>query len=276
MQNWSVTVQGRNAETLANTVSGNGSSTIAAPTCASGTSLLNPTALYGVPGYTYVWSTAATSSTITVPNSPTTYTCQVTDACGTVRTATFIITCPLAINLNSFEVSNSGDDIVVNWATSSEKENQYFKILRAGTDLIFEEIGQVLSQGDSESAQDYSFVDRNPLNGINYYQLASVDFNTQITLSDIRSIDKKGTSKDISISPNPSSGSFTLSLILPESGDYSITIVSTEGKMISQQIINLTKGSQAIPYSKLSLQKGTYLVRAQKGKFHLEEKLVVE
>ncbi|AEA43399.1 T9SS type A sorting domain-containing protein [Fluviicola taffensis] len=279
MNNWSVTVQGRNAETLANTASGNGSSTIAAATCASGTALLNPTAQYGVPGYTYAWSTGASSSTITVPNGPTTYTCQVTDACGTVRTATFIITCPLAINLKSFEVAHSGNDIAVNWTTGSEKENQHFKILRAGNDLIFEEIGQVPSQGDSETPQNYSFMDRNPLNGINYYQLASVDINSQMTLSDIRSIDQKSSSKEISISPNPSTGNFTLSVIIPESGDYSISIASAEGKLISQQITNLTKGPQAIPYSKLNLQKGTYLIRLQTttgGKFSLEEKLVVE
>jgi hypothetical protein len=274
--NWSVTVQGRNAETLGNTATGNGSATYAAPTCASGTTLLNPAAQYGVPGYTYLWSTGATSSTLTAPNGPTTYTCQVTDACGTVRTATFTITCPLAINLSSFEVANSGDDVSINWATSFEKENHHFTILRAGSDLKFEEIGQVLSQGDSENEQFYSFVDRNPLEGVSYYQLATLDINNQMKLSDIRSIERKGSSKAISISPNPSNGNFTLRTNLPEKGDYTISISSTEGKVFFNQVYSLEKGSQSIPFNKLSLSKETYIVRIQKGKFTLEEKLVVE
>ncbi|TSJ46495.1 T9SS type A sorting domain-containing protein [Fluviicola chungangensis] len=276
LRQWSITVQGRNAETLANTATGNGSATYAAPTCASGTTLLNPAAQYGVPGYTYSWSTGATSSTLTVPNGPTTYTCQVTDACGTVRTATFTITCPLAINLSSFEVANSGDDVAINWSTSFEKENDHFVILRAGNDLKFEEIGQVSSQGDSEHAQAYSFFDREPLEGINYYQLATVDINAQMKLSDIRSIEKKTSSKVIAISPNPSKGSFTLRFTVPESGDYVLSLLSVEGKMESMQVHSLEKGNHSVPFNKLALQKGTYIVRVQKGNFSLEEKLVVE
>lgn len=276
LRQWSITVQGRNAETLANTATGNGSATYAAPTCASGTTLLNPAAQYGVPGYTYSWSTGATSSTLTVPNGPTTYTCQVTDACGTVRTATFTITCPLAINLSSFEAANSGDDVAVNWSTSFEKENDHFVILRAGNDLNFEEIGQVPSQGDSEQAQAYTFFDREPLEGINYYQLATVDINAQMKLSDIRSIEKRPSSKVIAISPNPSRGSFTLRFTVPESGDYTLSLLSIEGKTESTQVHALEKGNHSVPFNKLALQKGTYIVRIQKGNFSLEEKLVVE
>ncbi len=276
LRQWSVTVQGRNAETLANTTTGNGSVTIAAPTCASGTTLLNPAAQYGVPGYTYSWNTGGTSSTLTVPNGPATYTATVTDACGTVRTATFTITCPLAINLTSFEAANSGDDVAINWTTSFEKENHHFVILRAGSDLEFEEIGQVLSQGDSENAQFYSFMDRNPLDGINYYQLATVDINNQMKLSDIRSIEKEVTSNHISVSPNPSNGNFTVSVTVPEKGDYSISISSVEGKILYQQVHSFEKGNHSVPFNKLNLQKGGYILRVQKGKFVAEEKLVVE
>lgn len=276
MYNWRVTVQGRNTETLGNTTTGNGSATYAASTCASGTTLLNPTPLYGVPGYTYSWNTGATSSTLTVPNGPVTYTCQVTDACGTVRTATFTITCPLAINLTSFDVVDSGDDVAVSWATSFEKENHHFTILRAGSDLQFEEIGQVISQGDSENAQFYSFMDRNPLNGINYYQLATIDINNQMKLSDIRSIEKKSSSNMISVSPNPSNGSFTLNVTAPENGDYTVSIASAEGKMVVQQIHSFEKGNHSVPFTKLNLQKGLYTLRFQGGKFAIEEKLVVE
>lgn len=269
-------MQGRNAETLGNTTTGNGSTTIAAATCASGTTLLNPLAQYGVPGYTYSWNTGATSSTLTVPNGPSTYTATVTDACGTVRTATFTITCPLAVNLTTFEVSHSGDDALVNWTTSFEKENRHFIILRAGNNLQFEEIGQVSSQGDSESPQSYSFVDRNPLNGINYYQLATIDMNNEEKLSDIRSLEKKVSSKPISISPNPSKGSFTVSAAIPENGEYTVSVISITGKAELQQIYSFEKGSQSIPFHKLNLQKGTYIIRIQKGQISLEDKLVVE
>jgi hypothetical protein len=279
MYNWRVTLQGRNAETLANTTTGNGSATYAAPTCASGTTLLNPAAQYGVPGYTYSWSTGATSSTLTVPNGPNTYTCQVTDACGTVRTATFTITCPLAINLSSFEAEHSGDDVAINWVSSFEKENHHFIILRAGSDLKFEEIGQVLSRGDSEDAQFYSFMDRDPFDGVNYYQLAMIDINNEMKLSDIRSIEKKSSSKTITVSPNPNNGNFSLRAVIPASGDYLVSISSSEGKTVFQQVYTFEKGACTIPFNKLNLQKGTYIARIQSRsgeEFKLEEKVIIE
>lgn len=273
---WNVTVQGRNPETLANTSTGNGSSTIAAATCASGTTTLNPAAQYGVPGYSYSWNTGATSSTLTVANGPATYTATVTDACGTVRTATFIVTCPLALELENFEAAHSGDDVQLSWQTNFEKENDHFSILRAGSDLNFEEIGQVPGQGDSQTPQFYSFMDRYPLIGISYYQLASVDINGQVSLSDIRSIETKPSEKTISVSPNPNSGSFTLTGHLPESGEYTLSISSAEGKVVSSQVHSFEKGYHIIPFTKLNLEKGAYILRIQKGKFSVEEKLVVE
>lgn len=276
MNSWNITVQGRNAETLGNTTTGNGSSTIAAPTCASGTTLLNPAALYGVPGYTYSWNTGENSSTLNVTNGPATYTATVTDACGTVRTATFVITCPLALDMGNFEAAHSGEDIQLSWSTNYEKENQHFAVMRAGSDLKFEEIGQVLSQGNSETPQFYSFMDREPLYGISYYQLKNVDINGQATLSDIRSIETNRSGKSISVSPNPNNGQFSLELMIPKTGNYNVQIVSSDGKVVYQNNLLLESGHQILPMNKVTLLKGTYLVRATNEKTELQEKFVVE
>lgn len=276
LNNWNVTVQGRNAETLGNTATGNGSATIAAPTCASGTTLLNPAALYGVPAYAYSWNTGENTSTLNVTNGPATYTATVTDACGTVRTATFIITCPLALDMGNFEAAHSGKDVQLSWSTNYEKENQHFAVMRAGSDLNFEEIGQVLSQGNSETPQFYTFMDREPSQGISYYQLKNVDINGQATLSDIRSIETNRSGKTISVSPNPNNGQFSLELAIQKTGNYSIQIVSSEGKVVYQTNLLLESGNHVLPMNKVALLKGTYLVRATNEKTELQEKFVVE
>lgn len=276
LNNWNVTVQGRNAETLGNTATGNGSATIAAPTCASGTTLLNPAALYGVPAYAYSWNTGENTSTLNVTNGPATYTATVTDACGTVRTATFIITCPLALDMGNFEAAHSGKDVQLSWSTNYEKENQHFAVMRAGSDLNFEEIGQVLSQGNSETPQFYTFMDREPSQGISYYQLKNVDINGQATLSDIRSIETNPSGKTISVSPNPNNGQFSLELAIQKTGNYSIQIVSSEGKVVYQTNLLLESGNHVLPMNKVALLKGTYLVRATNEKTELQEKFVVE
>ena len=148
--------------------------------------------------------------------------------------------------------------------------------MRAGSDLKFEEIGQVVSQGSSETPQFYVFMDREPLGGISYYQLKNVDINGQATLSDIRSIEANRSGKPISVSPNPNNGQFSLELVIPKTGNYTVQIVSSEGKVVYQNNHMLENGHHILPMNKVALLKGTYLVRATNEKTELQEKFVVE
>lgn len=274
MNNWSVTVQGRSAETLSNTPTGNGSLTIAAPTCASGTQVLNPTPQYGVPGYTYVWSTGATSSTITVPNAVATYTCQVTDACGTVRTATFTITCPLGIDLSNFEAKLKDKHVDLSWDANCTQTISRFDVLRAGSDLQFKMIGSVpMIQGN----QSYRFVDQLPLDGINYYQLSLKNELGNSELSEIRSVvTQVARINALSVVPNPNTGSFSLEIACPTTDEYMVELISANGRIFYQQTHQLDKGQQVIPMLGLNLEKGTYVARVRSGNRSFQEKLVVE
>lgn len=275
MFNWSVTLQGRNAETLSNTATGNGSQTIAAPTCASGTQLLNPTPQYGVPGYTYVWSTGATTPTITVPNAIGTYTCQVTDACGTVRTATFTITCPLGITLNDFEATLKETSVELTWNTESETELIQFDVLRAGSDLQFQKIGSV--EANVTDLETYRFVDTNPLNGINYYQLAMLNQNNEVELSEIRSaLTKDNPLRGLTVVPNPNKGSFSLDLLIQQEDTYVVEVIAADGRIFYQQEVLLKKGKQILPITAPSLEKGTYIARVRSGNNVFQEKFVVD
>ncbi len=275
MNNWSVTLQGRNAETLSNTATGNGSQTIAAPTCASGTQLLNPTPQYGVPGYTYVWSTGATTPTITVPNAIGTYTCQVTDACGTVRTATFTITCPLGIALNDFEAVLKETNVELTWNTKSDAALIQFDVLRAGSDLQFQKIGSVVANAADTDA--YRYVDTKPLAGINYYQLAMLNKNNEVELSEIRSVlTKDNPLRGLTVVPNPNKGSFTLDLLILQEDTYVVEVIATDGRIFYQEEMLLKKGKQILPITAPSLEKGTYIARIRCGNNVFQEKFVVD
>ena len=98
---WSVTLIGHTLETLGNVPTGNGSATPFIASCSGGNVTLNPTPANGVPGYTYSWTTGATTPTISIPPFPyngQTVSVNVTDACGVTRIAQFLISCPLAVS----------------------------------------------------------------------------------------------------------------------------------------------------------------------------------
>lgn len=180
LNSWNVTLQGRSLETLSETITGNGTTTIAA-VCNS-TVTLNPTPQYGVSPFTYLWSPGLqTTPTITYsPVSPgtVTFNCLVTDACGTTRTASFAVTnnCVLPIELSSFDLNYTGSVCEVNWSTASEKNSDYFLIEKSVNGGSFQFLEKTRAAGNSTEKLNYKVLDEFPeKNGTSIYRLRLFD-----------------------------------------------------------------------------------------------------
>ncbi|MEQ8475625.1 MAG: T9SS type A sorting domain-containing protein [Fulvivirga sp.] len=83
----------------------------------------------------------------------------------------------LPIELLSFGVYESNGMMLVNWATASEINNDYFTIERSSDGLNYQSIATVAGAGNSSEELEYSYVDRNPLFGRSYYRLKQTDFD---------------------------------------------------------------------------------------------------
>lgn len=79
-----------------------------APTCPGETVNITPVITGGVPSFAYTWNTNQTSDQIAIiPNGPTLYNVQVTDACGNTNTASAVIgIAPYSLNIISSNDQN--------------------------------------------------------------------------------------------------------------------------------------------------------------------------
>ncbi|MBK9591601.1 MAG: T9SS type A sorting domain-containing protein [Crocinitomicaceae bacterium] len=271
LNQWSVTVQGRSVETLGNSATGNGNTTFNDPDCI-GTTLLNPTPLYGVPGYTYNWSTGATSPTITVGVSPAVYTCTVTDACGTSVVATFNIGCPLPVRLNSFAAILSGDIALINWETLSESGIEKFSLEKADESGNFQSIAVFDASGNSNGST-YDFKDLAPYDGITYYRLAIIFEGGEIEYSELASVTQK--TDVIQIDPNPNNGVFTVSINTPTEEEILFEVYNSTGVMIYSEVLK-SEGSLTKHILDLSDQaQGVYTIRVLSSGKSRTEKLII-
>lgn len=170
LEGWQVTVQGRTVETP-EPISLN-------PSPCIGNVPLTAEPDYGVPGYTYLWSTGATTQSIDVSDAGT-YTVVVTDACGVQATQEFTIACPLSIDLKDFSVVKAGEKVLVKWETLNEYNNDYFTIERMTDDSKkWEKIGTVKGSENSVENIIYKFYDNTPYQrGFSYYRLKQTDLN---------------------------------------------------------------------------------------------------
>lgn len=273
---WSMTLIGTNLQTLGNTTTGNGSQVLSPATC-SGTSFLNPSPGGGVPGYTYAWSTGATTSTTTVPSygsSP--ITCTVTDACGVSRVATFTIICPLGVNYEFITVNKKSQrNVEITWETIEEKKNDFFTVLRSFDGVNFKEINIVKSKGTGNF--NYSYLDIDALEStIVYYRLKNTDLSGEEEYSEIFKVDFSKEKTDIIIIPNPSNGEFQVNYDVPYSGEYIINVIDALGNVIFNQTSELKKGNVFLPFDLRLQSKGIFIISITNKTSTSKQRIVIQ
>jgi len=88
----------------------------------------------------------------------------------------------------SFEGSVAGRDVLLNWSTASEQNNDYFEIRRSPDGQTFIPVGEVTGKGNSNEPVPYEFYDFEAANMGQarwYYQLRQVDLDGQSSLSSV-------------------------------------------------------------------------------------------
>jgi hypothetical protein len=108
----------------------------------------------------------------------------------------------LPVELVEFTAQVVDGNVVLKWTTATEIDNSHFEIERAGTDRIFNSIGEVAGNGNAIELIDYNFTDYAPFSGVSYYRLKQVDFDGDFEYSAIVSIEVE-TGLTISFYPNP-------------------------------------------------------------------------
>ena len=140
----------------------------------------------------------------------------------------------LPVKLVSFNVSksNNSDELMLEWQTATELNNDYFKIQRSRDGYIFNDIGKVNGAGTSSQLLNYSFLDNRPLNGANYYRLIQFDFDGAFKYSKIRHIDINKHTSSIVLYPNPISRDFVLAFDEQNNCVYNLRIYNSKGILV--------------------------------------------
>ncbi len=116
----------------------------------------------------------------------------------------------LPIELSSFEATVVGKEVILDWETVSEKNNEGFEIQRSKDGVLWENIGWVEGVGNSNEIQAYSILDPSPYPGENYYRLNQVDFDgkteySYIVSATIKSTETSEEQVSFTLYPNPTS-----------------------------------------------------------------------
>ncbi|WP_020597756.1 hypothetical protein [Spirosoma panaciterrae] len=149
---------------------------------------------------------------------------------------------PLPVSLLFWKGTAEEKTVKLEWATSWEKNADYFLVQRS-TDLkTFDSLGKVQSKGTTQETQSYAFVDETPALGNNYYRLVQADRDGSSETSRIISIYRPANDllDRLTIYPNPVESNAPFRLVIPERSSASIHLYNLLGFEVP---INLSRAN---------------------------------
>lgn len=182
-----------------------------------------------------------------------------------------LIGAPLPINLVDFKIKKENNTSVLNWTTAMEQNNKGFEIERSSDSKNWSSIAFVKSTaelGNSTELNSYSFIDANPIQGVNFYRLKQIDFDGVYDLSAITMLDFAKVSL-VSIFPNPANKLINISGI--EVNDL-VKITNIAGQVVHN--VKATNELNKIDIGHLS--PGLYFVIVNKNNGSVERIKIVK
>ncbi len=163
----------------------------------------------------------------------------------------------LPMELVHLDASWEDDKALVSWITASEQNSDYFTVERSVDGRLFEAVGTLPAQGNSQQSISYQLVDPDPATGISYYRLIQADLDGATWVSHVVEL-KNGNAGAIAFPfPNPAQNDLWVPLPNGHSIDR-ITIYDLQGHELRSTAV---LRSEHISHMDLQdLPDGSYMV----------------
>ncbi len=177
--------------------------------------------------------------------------------CPESGTCTLFMPTVLPVSLLSWTATPTAKAIELKWKTTSEADNDHFRLLHGTNGRDFTEIARLTGSGTTEGTLSYRFEHFAPASGQNYYRLEQYDFDGSRTDLGLRTVNWTGatTGRELAVYPNPITAGQTLT-IAGTTG--TAQLIALTGRVVSTSRIG-DNGSLVLPEG---LAPGIYLLRA--------------
>lgn len=156
------------------------------------------------------------------------------------------ISCPivaLPVEFASLSGTKAEEGIMIKWATANEKNNNYFTIERSNDVATWVALDNINGAGNSHHLAEYSYLDQNPSNGVNYYRVKQTDNNGNWSYSRIITVNNTNSAIETTVYPNPATGSsVNLKVISASQEPLEVEVFNTMGQKLESYSILAESG----------------------------------
>lgn len=162
------------------------------------------------------------------------------------------------VKLRAFTATRQNTTVALNWETVNEYSMLGYEIERSADGINFTSIGTVEASGKTSSS--YTFPDRRPLPGINFYRLKMINADLSYTYSRIVTVRFNNDQVIIQAFPNPVTSNLNVQFTLPE-GEVMLQLFDAQGRSVKQMQFRSTGSSISTSIDMSNLKKGIYFIR---------------
>lgn len=184
---------------------------------------------------------------------------------------------PLNVQLLSFDASCKGKNMLINWVTSSERNNSHFNLLKSDEGIYYNLIGRLNGKGTTTQTSNYAFIDRNMTQSDKvFYKLIQVDFDGTETI--YGPVSARGCYGNIEaelllISSGTSSSDFLFTTI--NEGLYTLRIFSSDGRLIFTNEVFCSEGANLLKAETGNLAPALYFAEILNRNMRISKRFIL-
>src|SRR5690606_25868313 len=120
----------------------------------------------------------------------------------------------LPVTMSQVLAQENKGSVDIRWKALNQSNVKSYEIERGWDSYTFQNIGSIAAKEDGAAEINYSWSDKNPLSGKNYYRIKSVDIDGSFGYSPIVVVGVDGKAAAVRIFPNPVIGrSFQMQIV---------------------------------------------------------------
>lgn len=167
----------------------------------------------------------------------------------------------LPVEWLSFTANAQGSNALLEWATATESNSDYFSIERINENGMFMPVGTVPAAGNSSMIRTYRFTDEHLTAGVHYYRIRQVDFDGVFSFSSVAAVYINEDGPALRAFPNPAAFGITVQIGDAWTEEQSIlTVIDAQGQIV--QRIPVTQSRIG-----MELNPGVYLLQLINGDY---------
>jgi hypothetical protein len=150
----------------------------------------------------------------------------------------------LPVTFTDVKAFAKNEDIAVEWNVENELNIKNYEVQKSIDAANFETVNTITSKGNYSGSRTYSWIDKNPVAGVNYYRVRGTGNSGRIQISPVAKVNMANVKATVAVCPNPvTDGSLKLQLSNMGKGKYYVRLINEAGQLIFSSQFDHAGGS---------------------------------